>query len=162
MGGSAHADQIARDQDAPPQAGPLEAATVLDEAATREDRLRYAPRVRVSIVRAGGLAGLVATTVVDSASLPPEAARALRAKVEQTGLFALPTRIGSGTDQPDHFTYKVTVEDQGHSHAVSLSEEDLPGPLGALISWIDSLPDREERIAPPGRDGSSSWLEGRD
>jgi hypothetical protein len=108
--------------------------------------------VKVSIVRAGGIAGLVVTTVVDSASLPAETARVLRATVEQAGLFSLPARIGSGTGQPDQLRYKVTVEDTGRVHTVYVNEEDLPEALGSLISWIDSLPGREERIAPPGRD----------
>jgi hypothetical protein len=113
------------------------------------------PAVKVSIVRAGGLAGLVATTVVDSASFPAETARMLRAKVERAGFFALPAHIGSAADRPDQFTYKVTVEDQGRAHTVYLNEDDLSEPLGSLISWIESLPGREERIAPPGRDGPS-------
>ncbi len=106
--------------------------------------------MKVSIVRGGGLAGLVTTTTADSASLAPEDARTLRAKVEEAGLLDLPERIGGPTRQPDQFTYKLTVEDQGRTHTVYVSEENLPEPLDSFISWVSSIPGRQEQIGPPG------------
>ncbi|WP_440070348.1 hypothetical protein [Streptosporangium sp. OZ121] len=41
--------------------------------------------MKVSIVRGGGIAGLVTVITVDSASLAPEAATGLRARVELAG-----------------------------------------------------------------------------
>jgi hypothetical protein len=106
--------------------------------------------MKVSIVRGGGLAGLVETTTVDSASLAAEDARMLRAKVEESGLLDLPERIGGPTRQPDQFSYKLTFEDQGRMHTVYVSEENLPEPLDSFISWVSSVPGRQERIGPPG------------
>jgi len=106
--------------------------------------------MKMSIVRGGGFGGLVTATTVDTASLAPEDARTLRAKVEQTGLFDLPEHMSGPPRQPHPFTYAVTVEDQGRTHTVRVSEEDVPESLGSLISWVSSVEGREERVVPPG------------
>jgi hypothetical protein len=106
--------------------------------------------MKVSIVRGGGLAGLVETTTVDSETLASEDASMLRAKVEEAGLLDLPERIGGAARQPDQFSYKLIVEDQGRTSTVYVSEEDLPEPIDSFISWASTVPGREERIGPPG------------
>jgi hypothetical protein len=106
--------------------------------------------MKVSIVRGGGFAGLVTVITVDSASLTPEDAAMLRAKVEQAGLFGPPGR-GDGPDpRPDRFDYEVTVEDQGQVRTARVSETGLSGPLRSLISYVSSLPGRQEQVGPPG------------
>jgi hypothetical protein len=106
--------------------------------------------VKLTIVRGGGFAGLVTTTIVDTEALPPEDAKALVARVEQAGVLDLPHRGTRSTRQPDRSDYAVTVEDEGRKHTVLLGEEDLPAGVDSLISWASSLPDREERIEPLG------------
>ena len=106
--------------------------------------------MKLSIVRGGGFGGLVTVTSADTASLAPEDAGTLRAKVEKTGLFDLPEHMSGPPRQPHPFTYAVTVEDQGRTHTVRVSEEDLPESLSALISWVSSVEGREERVVPPG------------
>ncbi|WP_440070385.1 hypothetical protein [Streptosporangium sp. OZ121] len=44
----------------------------------------------------------------------------------------------------------MTVEDGGRVLTTRAREGDLPGPLRALISYVTSLPERQERIGPPG------------
>lgn len=41
--------------------------------------------------------------------------------------------------QPHLFTYAVTVEDQGRTHTVRVSEDDMPESLSSLISWMSSV-----------------------
>jgi hypothetical protein len=106
--------------------------------------------MKISIVRGGGFGGLVTVTTADTASLAPEDARTLRAKVEEAGLFDLPEHMSGPPSQPHPFTYAVTVEDQGRTHTVRVSEEDVPESLSSLISWVGSLKGREERVVPPG------------
>ncbi|MEU4541138.1 protealysin inhibitor emfourin [Streptosporangium sp. NPDC023825] len=109
--------------------------------------------MKVSIVRGGGIAGLVTVITVDSASLAPQAATELRARVERAGLSGPPERPGppeGGTAGPDRFDYELTVEDGGRVLTTRAREGDLPGPLRALISYVTSLPERRERIGPPG------------
>ncbi|MDQ4133582.1 MAG: hypothetical protein M3179_10350 [Actinomycetota bacterium] len=106
--------------------------------------------MKVTVVRGGGIAGLVTTTSADTNALPPEQADALRTQVEGSGLMHLPARVSGPTAQPDAFAYQVTVEDGDRVQKVSLSEDALPPAVRSLISWLDSVPGREQRIAPPG------------
>ncbi|MEU8384077.1 protealysin inhibitor emfourin [Streptosporangium sp. NPDC048865] len=106
--------------------------------------------MKVSIVRGGGIAGLVTVTTVDSASLEPEAAAELRAGVERAGLSGAPERPVPAAGRPDRFDYELTVEDGGRVLTTRAREGDLSGPLRALISYVTSLPERQERIGPPG------------
>ncbi|WP_326640397.1 hypothetical protein OG884_36150 [Streptosporangium sp. NBC_01755] len=106
--------------------------------------------MKVSIVRGGGIAGLVTVTTVDSASLASQQVAELRSRVERAGLSDAPERSGASGGQPDRFDYELTVEDGGQAHTVRAGEGDLSGPLRALISYVTSLPGRQERIGPPG------------
>jgi hypothetical protein len=106
--------------------------------------------MQVSIVRGGGIAGLVTGTTVDSASLAPGDAAELRARVERAGLSGAPERSKPPAGQPDRFDYELTVEDDGRVLTTRAREGDLPGPLHALVSYVTSLPGRQERVGPPG------------
>ncbi|GAA0846869.1 hypothetical protein GCM10009525_66540 [Streptosporangium amethystogenes subsp. fukuiense] len=70
--------------------------------------------------------------------------------MERAGLSDAPERSGASAGQPDRFDYELTVEDGGRAHTVRVGEGDLSGPLRALISYVTSLPGRQERIGPPG------------
>ncbi|GAA4195250.1 hypothetical protein GCM10022252_40780 [Streptosporangium oxazolinicum] len=106
--------------------------------------------MKVSIVRGGGVAGLVTVTTVDSASLTPDDDAELRARVERAGLSGAPERPEPPEGRPDRFDYELTVEDGGRVLTTRAREGDLPGPLRALISYVTSLPGRQERVGPPG------------
>lgn len=106
--------------------------------------------MKVTIVRGGGLLGLVATTTADSASLSPEKAEALRRKVEETKLLELAVRGSAPSPQPDAFDYEVTVENGEGSMRVVFAEHQLPSGVRSFISWLDSLPGRQESLGPPG------------
>lgn len=102
------------------------------------------------MVRGGGIGGLVSTTTVDSEKLAPEDAELLRAKVGEAGVFDLPPESGAETMLVDAPSYEIAVEEGGRRQRVLLSEEALPEKARSLISWLDSIPEREERIHPPG------------
>jgi Emfourin len=106
--------------------------------------------MRVTVVQGGGLAGLVRTTSADTASLAPTDAAALRAMVGAADVFGLPSRLGPAATRPDALAYEVTVEDGAHRHTVRASDQALPEELRALISWLQSVPGRSERLGPPG------------
>jgi hypothetical protein len=106
--------------------------------------------MKVTIVRGGGVAGLVTTTSADTDALAPEHARQLREVVGRAGLLGLPEHPAAASG-PDRFTYRLTVEDGGRTHTVRLREEDLTGDLSALIDWVRAVPGHTERVAPPGR-----------
>jgi hypothetical protein len=106
--------------------------------------------MRVSIIRGGGFAGLVKTITVDSARLSPQDAVTLAAKVEEARLFDYPPEGTTGAGKPDAFTFLVTIEDRRRRHRVAFEEESLPRGVRSLISWIGSIPGREEKLEPPG------------
>jgi hypothetical protein len=106
--------------------------------------------MRLSVVRGGGLAGMVTRTDLDSAALPPGEAGALGEKVEQSGLLSMPQEPAAGPSHPDELQYELTVDHDGGSHTVRMPEGALPDEVRSLIEWADSRPERERRIVPPG------------
>ena len=112
--------------------------------------------MRVSVVRGGGLAGVVETTTADSERLSDDDAAALRAKVDAAGFFDLagdverPGPAAAGGGGADRFHYAVTVEDADRAHTVRRAEPDLPEALGALIAWVSAVPGAETGLAAPG------------
>jgi len=108
--------------------------------------------VRVSVVRGGGLAGVVETTTADSERLSAGDAALLRDKVDQSGFFDLPGDVerAAAPAGADRFHYAVTVEDAERTHTVRRAEPELPEALGALIAWVSSVPGAETGLTPPG------------
>jgi hypothetical protein len=101
--------------------------------------------VKVSLIRAGGIAGLKTTTAVDSAAIPAEQARELHERVSKSGVFELPERIPA-SDQPDSMHYALTVEDGDRVRTVSMPEDAITEPVNDLIAFMDSVPGREESV----------------
>jgi hypothetical protein len=88
----------------------------------------------------------VITTTVDSAKLTPEQAETLRAMVGEANLAGLVPREG-GLVHPDAGGYRVTVDyGDGSSQSVVVPELGMPDPVRSLISWIQSVPSREETV----------------
>jgi hypothetical protein len=105
--------------------------------------------VKISIVRGGGLAGMVTQTTLDADDLSGPDAATLRAKVDQAAVFG---PRGHGTrPQPDRFSYELTVEDEGRRHTLRLPEQDLSPQLQDLITWVNHAPARRQEVRPPGR-----------
>ena len=108
--------------------------------------------MKVSVVRGGGLAGLVETTTADSERLNAGDAATLRDKVDAAGFFDLPgdvERAGGTGGGADRFHYAVTVEDAGRAHTVRRAEPELPEHLGALIAWVSAVPGAETALGAP-------------
>ncbi|MEH1966890.1 protealysin inhibitor emfourin [Nostoc sp.] len=95
--------------------------------------------MRISLERTGGFAGITKKTTVDTDTLPPNEASTLPRLVEAADLFRLPEQITSSNPQSDRFQYKLTVEDNGKQHTVTVSEAALPGTLRPLIEWLQNI-----------------------
>ena len=106
--------------------------------------------MRVSVVRGGGLAGLIRTTVADTDRLSPGDRQELAVLVRRAGLVDAQPAPGSEEPEPDRFTYSVTVEDQGQNRTMGFSERSLPDEVRNLISWVSTVSGHEESIEPPG------------
>jgi hypothetical protein len=111
--------------------------------------------MRVSIVRGGGLAGLVRTVSADSAALAEADAQALRARVDEAGLLQQAQGVtpASGAGLPDATTSAVVVEEGGRRHTIPVDEAALSPALRALVDLVESVPGREERVEPAGPPG---------
>jgi emfourin len=95
--------------------------------------------VLVTIVRGGGLAGLLRRTELDSAALPPDAVAELSRLVAR--LSPRPRRVEAvGTDE---LRYELTVEVDGTTSTVRATDQSLSEPERLLIAFVDS---REERV----------------
>lgn len=105
--------------------------------------------MKVTVVRGGGLAGLVTETEVDSDQLSPDDADALEAKVRDAGVFEL-SDAESPQSYPDEMSYRVTVEEGERSHTVTLREGTMPDAIRSLISWLDGISGKKRRIFPAG------------
>ncbi|HEX8068055.1 MAG TPA: protealysin inhibitor emfourin [Thermoleophilaceae bacterium] len=106
--------------------------------------------MKVSVVRGGGLAGLVTRTAVEADALDPEHAGELRSRVERAGVLDMPEEPPAGERGPDELAYSLTVEADGRERTVRMPEHALPDSVRELIDWIDAVPGREESIGPPG------------
>jgi hypothetical protein len=99
--------------------------------------------MKLSIVRGGGLAGIVTRTELDADRLPQDARVALEQKVASIGALGHPAPPAS---LPDELHYEVTIEDGRGKRAVHFSDSNLPKPLRELIEWADTRPERTTRI----------------
>ena len=95
--------------------------------------------MRISFERTGGFAGITKNTTVDTDTLLPNEANTLPRLVEAADLFRLPEQITSPNPQSDRFQYKLTVEDNGKQHTVTVSESALPETLRPLIEWLQNI-----------------------
>ena len=92
--------------------------------------------MKVGFERTGGFAGMVTSTVVDTATLPSNEANQLRQLVDAADVFRLPANITATTPQPDRFQYRLTVEDNDKKHTVMVGEQAVPGNLRPLLEWL--------------------------
>ena len=106
--------------------------------------------MRLSVVRGGGVAGMVTRTELDAAQLPPDAAAELGDRIERAGLVADAPSPPSPTSHPDEQQYELRLEDEGVTRTLRVSDTTMPEPVRELLQWIDARPERQETIGPPG------------
>ena len=104
--------------------------------------------MKVGIVRGGGVGGFATRTELDSGALSGDESRTLERMVERA--LAAPEAPASGDRHPDEMLYAFVVDDGEAERTVRFSEQTLPEPVRELLAWIDSRPEREDRIEPAG------------
>jgi hypothetical protein len=98
----------------------------------------------VTIVRAGGLAGFVRRTELDSAGLPQDALLTLRALVA-----ALLVDPAAGVaPAPDELRYELILEDDGATTTLRPTEQTLSDDERLLIAFVDGRDERVELVVP--------------
>jgi hypothetical protein len=95
-------------------------------------------KMRLSLQRTGGFAGISKKAIVDTANLSSEEAQQLSHLLEAANFFNLPTIINAPSNQADRFQYIITVEENNQQYTVKVSEAGLPGSLKQIIEWINA------------------------
>lgn len=86
---------------------------------------------------------------VDSGSLSAEEDGELRGLIEDARLFQLPESIDSPGGGADRFMYKLTVDVDGRSHSVEVSDAAVPSELRPLLDRLTSTARRNRQSHPP-------------
>jgi hypothetical protein len=103
--------------------------------------------MKLSIVRGGGLSGLVTRTELDTDRLSAETASSLEEKLAGAGELA--ESAAPEGRHPDEMSYEVTVEDDSGRRSARFTDSTLPEPLRSLIAWADSQPESTTSVQPP-------------
>jgi hypothetical protein len=98
--------------------------------------------VKVTVVRSGGVAGMVLTVDVDSAALDAEASAQLTGLVDACELAD-----GPPSAVADGFAYEVVVtDDDGVVRRSRFGQGGAPPGVGALVAWVLDGPHGERRM----------------
>ena len=102
--------------------------------------------MKVSIVKGGGIAGVVTRTELATDALSPDDAAQLRDRVAKSRVLEAASPGGRGAAYPDESQYEVTVEHDGGTHTARFGEADLPDSVRSLITFTEAHPARQEAI----------------
>ena len=92
--------------------------------------------MKVRLERSGGLANIRRTVTVDATALAPERAEELRRLVAAADIAAFLENPAPRPGRPDHFVYRLTLEDEAGARSVSVPEDTASEPLRHLIDWL--------------------------
>jgi hypothetical protein len=107
----------------------------------------WRPLVKVTILRGGGLAGMVTRTEVDADALSAQDAQVLASEVDRSGVRQL-KEPASGRRWPDELQYEIALEDGTDEFRLRFTEQTLPEEVRRLVEWIDARPERSHSIDP--------------
>jgi len=95
--------------------------------------------MKIHFERAGGFAGMVSSTTVDTSSLPSDEARRVEDLVQQANI---PNNSPTTENLPhrgaaDYFTYKITIESkEGTEHTVECTDLGMSPSIKPLIDYL--------------------------
>jgi hypothetical protein len=92
--------------------------------------------MRIKLERSGGLADVRRSVTVDAATLVPERAAKLRRLVAAADLRTFSENPTPLAGRADRFIYRLTVEDEGAAHSVTVSEDAASAGLRRLVNWL--------------------------
>ena len=95
--------------------------------------------MKVSVVRGGGVSGLVTDTTHEKKTQAADDTETLARRVARQGPLA-----------PDEAQVSVTLEDGARRRTVTAADHDLPSRLRSLVDWVSAAPGRTEEVGSPG------------
>lgn len=94
--------------------------------------------MKVTVVRSGGIGGIVLTTVVDTAELDPAATDELESLVSGCGFEDANASAPAGADA---FAYELSVErDDGSVRRARFGQGAAPSGAAPLVAWVTEGP----------------------
>ncbi len=93
--------------------------------------------MRITLEQSGGFAGLLITKTIDTHDLSSAEARQLEQWVKESNFFQL-TSIVEASPQPDRFGYTLSIEMEGRTHSIEVSETNMPEKVRSIIAWMQS------------------------
>ncbi|MBD1821471.1 hypothetical protein H6F51_02940 [Cyanobacteria bacterium FACHB-DQ100] len=93
--------------------------------------------MRVTLEQSGGFAGLMITKTIDTQNLSPSEAKELEEMVQSSSFFQL-TSVMEAFPQPDRFGYVLTVEMDGRTHSIEMSETNMPESVRSIVKWVQA------------------------
>jgi hypothetical protein len=106
--------------------------------------------VKVTVVQAGGIAGLVTTYTADTSALTTSDAQALHEHVARAGLVAgSPPDPPHSEPQPDRYDHEITVDDDGHQARLRVADQDAGAEVRDLVRFVRLVPGATQQTGPP-------------
>ncbi len=94
--------------------------------------------MRVRLERSGGFGGVRRSFTVDATALAPERAAELRRLVAAADLASFPENPTPLAGRPDRFVYRLVVEDEAGSRAVTVGEDSASEEMQRLLDWVQA------------------------
>ncbi|GAP96137.1 hypothetical protein NIES2104_26720 [Leptolyngbya sp. NIES-2104] len=77
------------------------------------------------------------TKTIDTQDLSPSEAQQLEKLVRESNFFQL-SSIGEAFPQPDRFGYTLSIELEGRSHSIEISETNMPKSVKPIVEWVQT------------------------
>jgi hypothetical protein len=91
--------------------------------------------MRVTLEQSGGFAGLMIMRTIDTQDLSPSETQELEQLVKEADFFQL-NSVTDRNPQPDRFGYQLSIDTDGRSHSIQVSETNMPEQLRPLMAWV--------------------------
>lgn len=93
--------------------------------------------MRITLEQSGGFAGLMITKTIDTQDLSPSEAQQLEKLVRESNFFQF-TSIAEAFPQPDRFGYTISIEMEGRSQSIEVSETNMPESIKPIVEWVQT------------------------
>ena len=90
--------------------------------------------MRVKFERSGGFANVPLRAEIDSSEMKPDRAQELKRLVEEARPFDQPST--SKPNLPDDLHYQVTIEHEGQSKTINVSDAAAPDEMKSLLDFL--------------------------
>jgi hypothetical protein len=100
----------------------------------------------IEFTRTGGLANMSVHVLIDTAKLASEVANDIESKFLDCDFFHLASSIGSTTNTPDGFHYRVRAQDGTRHHTIEV-DGSADTTLGELLTLLTKIAKQARRLS---------------